>query len=270
LLASGLAVRVAVVPAPHDPDSFIKANGGEPFRKLVEGAEGFFDYFLNRLSSQNDTTTDKGRKVILHAMAEAVYKTGSAVLIDIYAQKTALRLGVSAEAVRAEFKKTSAVINPPAGNETEAIPGETETPRPPAHEFWLLKLVLLHENLIGWTALHLDANWISHPFVQQIVERRLAAQTNESWKNLAAFLDGCETSGMRSLITEAVAEDRTIPNPEQQLVDVILRLRNQFLDRQIAALTQKASQPEISDAERIGLLQEQKNLREQKRAPLAP
>ncbi len=28
LLASGLAVRVAVVPAPHDPDSFIKANGG--------------------------------------------------------------------------------------------------------------------------------------------------------------------------------------------------------------------------------------------------
>jgi len=29
LLASGLAVRVAVVPAPHDPDSFIKANGGE-------------------------------------------------------------------------------------------------------------------------------------------------------------------------------------------------------------------------------------------------
>jgi len=31
-----LAVRVAVVPAPHDPDSFIKAHGGEAFRKLVE------------------------------------------------------------------------------------------------------------------------------------------------------------------------------------------------------------------------------------------
>src|SRR5665213_2705903 len=49
LLASGLAVRVAVVPAPHDPDSFIKANGGAAFKKLVEGAEGFFDYYLNRL-----------------------------------------------------------------------------------------------------------------------------------------------------------------------------------------------------------------------------
>ena len=57
---------------------------------------------------------------------------------------------------------------------------------------------------------------------------------------------------------------------EQQLADVTLKLRNQFLDRQIAALTQKASQPEISDAEKIELLHEQQKLREQKRAPLSP
>jgi DNA primase len=47
LLASGLAVRVAVVPAPHDPDSFIKANGGPAFKQLIESANGFFDYYLN-------------------------------------------------------------------------------------------------------------------------------------------------------------------------------------------------------------------------------
>ena len=51
---------------------------------------------------------------------------------------------------------------------------------------------------------------------------------------------------MRSLVTEAVAEDRKIPNPETQLADVALKLRNQFLDRQIAALTQKISQPETA------------------------
>ena len=72
LLASGLAVRVAVVPAPHDPDSFIKANGGEAFRQLIESAEGFFDYYLNRLCATNDVATDKGRQAILRSMAEAV------------------------------------------------------------------------------------------------------------------------------------------------------------------------------------------------------
>ena len=107
LLASGLAIRVAVVPAPHDPDSFIKASGGPAFKQLIERAEGFFDYYLNRLCATNEVTTDKGRLAVLRGMAEAVHKTASSVLIDKYAQKTALRLGVTPDAVRAEFKKLS-------------------------------------------------------------------------------------------------------------------------------------------------------------------
>ena len=234
LLASGLAVRVAVVPAPHDPDSFIKANGGEAFRKLVENAEGFFDYLLNRLCALNGVETDKGQLAILRGMAEAVHKTGNVVLVDKYAQKTALRLGVSPEAVRAEFKKIPALKAVSAESEAESTAAEIQSPRPSTHEFWLLKLLLLHDELIAGATLHLDMNWVSHPLVRQIVTQRLAAQTNENWKNLAAFLDECETPEMRNLVTEAAAEDRKIPNPEQQLADVLHRLRNEFLDRQIA------------------------------------
>jgi DNA primase len=284
LLASGLAVRVAVVPAPHDPDSFIKANGGEAFRRLVENAEGFFDYYLNRLCKLDDANTDKGRNAILRGMAEAVHKTGNNVLIDTYAQKTALRLGVSPEAVRAEFSKFKAVeprgatslygvqgsgfkVQEPESGEP-VLDSETEMSRPSTQEFWLLKLLLLHDDLVAWTALHLDVNWISHPLARQIVERRLTAQTNETWQNLAAFLDECESPGMRGLVTEAVAEDRKIPNPDQQLGDVVLRLRNQFLDRQIAASIQRASQPETSETDGMELLRQQQELRQQKRASL--
>jgi len=110
LLASGLAVRVATIPAPHDPDSFIKAHGGAAFGQLIERAENFFDYYLNRLCVQNDLATDKGRLAVLHAMAEATQKTGNAVLTDTYAQRTAARLGVAPEAARAEFKKIAAAV----------------------------------------------------------------------------------------------------------------------------------------------------------------
>ena len=137
-------------------------------------------------------------------------------------------------------------------------------------EFWLLKLLLLHENLVAWTALHLDTNWISHPVARQIVEQRLAAQKSETWKSLAAFLDSCDSTEMRNLVTEAVAEDRKIPNPDQQLADVALKLRNQFLDRQIAALTQNVSQPGIPETEQNELLREREKLRGQKRAALSP
>ena len=256
----------------RSPDSFIRASGGGAFRKLVESADGFFDYYLNRLCMQNDPASDKGRLAILHDMAEAVHKTGNVVLVDTYAQKTALRLGVSPEAVRAEFKKVPVVHAAPTTDEDESFESaeSAEAPRPSNHEFHLLKLLLLHDNLVAWAALHLDVNWISHPVAWQIVEQRLAAQTDESWKSLAAFLDECDSAEMRNLVTEAVAEDRKIPNPDQQIADVALKLRNQFLDRQIAALTQKASQPEMPETEQTELLREREKLRGQKRAPLTP
>jgi DNA primase len=270
LFAAKIAVLVAIVPSPHDPDSFIKEFGGEAFRKLIAGAEGFFDFYLNYLCTNENPATDRGRIVIAKSMAQAVHKTGDAVQIDVYAQKTALRLGVSSEAVRAEFKKIPVAKTVPTENEDESFESaaSSETPRPSPHEFHLLKLILLHDDLVAWTALHLDANWIGNPVVRQIMEQRLTGRKNEPWKSLGAFLDECNSPEMKSLITEAVAEDRKIPNPEQQLADVTLKLRNQFLDRQIAALTQKGSQPEISDAEKVKFLREQQNLREQKRAPL--
>ena len=273
LLASGLAVRVAVVPTPHDPDSFIKSNGGAAFNELIKNAAGFFDYYLNRLCATNEINSDKGRLVILKSMAESVHKTGNFVLIDTYAQKTALRLGVPPESVRTEFKKNPAPHTATRAGEEESFESAepvAEAAPPSPIELHLLKLLLQHDELIATAALNLDVNWILHPHVRQIVDLRFAAQEHETWHNLAEFLDSCESPEQRNLITEAVAEDRKIPNPETQLADMTLKLRNQFLDRQIGALTQKISQPQIADDEKVAFLREQMQLKELKRAPLSP
>ena len=268
LLASGLAVRVALVPAPHDPDSFIKASGAAAFKQLIERAEGFFDYYLNRLSASNDVTADKGRLAVLRGMAEAVHKTGNTVLVDKYAQKTALRLGVTPDAVRAEFRKLSRVRTPVAAPD-EAASEEAPAPEGPgATEFWLLKLLLLHDDLVAWAAAHLDPVWVQHSSARQIVAQRLAAHANGTWTSLAAFLDECDTPELRSLVTEATTEARPIPNPGQQLRDVALRLRNQAIDRELATLMQRAHQPEVADAERVELLRQQQELRKAKREPV--
>jgi hypothetical protein len=48
----------------------------------------------------------------------------------------------------------------------------------------------------------------------------------------------------------------------------VLRLRNQAIDRQSAALMQRAHQPETTEAERNELLQQQQELRRLKRQPI--
>jgi len=273
LLASGLAVRVAVVPPPHDPDSYIKAHGGAAFGQVIKNAEGFFDYYLKRLCATHDLTSDKGRLAVLGAMGEAVLKTGNGVLIDTYAQKTALRLGVAPEAVRAEFKKnpspalTYTVSDEEMAEGAEAAEAE-EMPRPSPLELHLLKLLFLHDELADLAMAQLELEWITHPQVRHIVDLRLAAQEHATWHSLTEFLDSLESPAASSLITEAVTEARKLPDPQTQLADVILKLRNQALDRQIATLTQQISLPETGDEAKLAALRELQQLRERKRTPL--
>ena len=218
---------------------------------------------------------DKGRLTVVRDMSEAVRKTGNPVLVDKYAQKTALRLGVAPDAVRKEFGKSS--VTPVAAAEEDeyfdsaAAESEPESiPRPAMLEAWLLKLTLRHDPGIDWLAAHLDANWIQHPHVRDIVTRRLRAHREGTWRSIGALLDEFESPSVRSLITELISDEREIPNPDQQFADVVLRLRNQFADQQMAALTQQLSQPGLTAAQNVELLQHLQQWRQYKKQPLGP
>ena len=269
LLSAGLAIRVASVPSGKDPDQFIKESGGPAFQQLIEGAEGFFDFYLKRLCATNDPATDRGRLAVLREFGEALHKTRNAVLIDKYAQKTALRLGVSAEAVRAEFKKATKPVEEREAD--EPMPEEESVAPPSPHEEQLLKLLLAGDEHVEWIAAHLQTDWLSHPIARRIITRRLDAQSSGRWPGAAAFLSEFQDDpAAQQLLSRTLADSRKIPNPEQQCADIVLSLRNQSISREMAALTQRLSQPEVGDAERAELFAWQQRLRRQRSAPLVP
>jgi DNA primase len=282
LLASGLAVRVAVVPTPHDPDSFIKASGGAAFKQLIERAEGFFDFYLNRLCATNAVTTDKGRLAVLHAMSEAIHKTANVVLIDKYAQKTAFRLGVSPDAVRAEFRKLSRAVRSPVREDRTGAFADTAAPPPPAPvpplERWLLRVLLTSDDLVGWITERLDGRWVRHPVARLIIEARLSAFRDHSWAGVAPFLNSFQDEEARGLITEVVSDRRPIPDPERTLKGdpvhadkrgILERLRDEHLTGQINQLTSHLVAREAGTPEQVETYQKIAALKALKRQPVA-
>ncbi|MDW7979574.1 MAG: DNA primase, partial [Verrucomicrobiales bacterium] len=237
LLASGLAIRVAVMPAPHDPDSYIKQHGAGPFMELVSGAKEFFDYYLDRLCRINDIATDKGRTAVAEAMGELVAKTFNPVLGDTVARKTAARLGLAPDAVAALFKRLAArQPSSPHAHTGDAPAPAAQRESPSQLERWLLRLLFLSDENARWLAEHLDIEWVAHPSVRNIVARRLQAVTSEAWAGVAAFLADCTDEFERELVTEAATIDREVPDPQRQLEDVTRALRNQFIEQQLVLL----------------------------------
>ncbi len=274
LLAAGTAVRVAQIPAPHDPDSFIKENGADAFRELTNQGAGYFDYLLNFLCSQNDRKSDLGRKAIVSGMAEAVNKTGDAVLIDTYAQKTSHQLGVTVEAMRKEFSKTNRprferVVDYEIEAETEMeTEGEhIEIPRPSTLEFWLLKLIVgdCEESLIEWLFQHLDVSWVEHPVVRAALVFRLDHLADQKTFEVRDLVATIEEPQAASMVTEAATDNRTIPNPKAQLSDIVLRLRNLHIDQELRQLSHGVEDPDMDELTKAAHVLE---LQQQKRQPL--
>jgi len=275
LLASGLAVRVAAIPAPHDPDSFIKAMGGEAFAEIIRSAPDFFDFYLGRLCSLHPVATDRGRLAVLREMSVAVHKTANTVLIDKYAQKTAMRLGVAADAVRKEFAKMAdAQPSGPVWEDDASMEGNSEPAvpleRPGQQEFWLLKLILGDDDLVPWSARYLALEWVQNALVRQILARRFAAHEAGTWVSLASFVADLPGRVEQSLATEAASDPRPVPETARQIADFARTLRNQALDREMASLAARLGDPAASEAERIALLRQQASLRAAKRAPIQP
>ncbi len=275
LLGSGLAIRVAEIPAPHDPDSYIKAHGREAFSQLIQTARGFFDFYLELLLRREDATSDRGRLAVVRALGEAVSKTGSAVLLDTYAQKIAHRLGVNPDAVRAEFRRLHRSKGVPArpAPEIEADdsgPGSTDeepATRPPQQEFWLLKLLLPEPRLIPGYRNHLKTDWISHPGVRRILEACIQSAENGS-VDPAQIVGNLQHPHDRSLASEALTENRPIPNRNQQVNDLLRRLRDQEIDRELTRLSGSIADERLSDEDRVQMLLRQQELRRQKKEPL--
>ncbi|MBI1176772.1 DNA primase [bacterium] len=269
LAQAGVAVRVAQVPEPHDPDSFIREHGGDSFREIINGAVGYFDFLLERSCHENDPASDRGRIAVVKIMTNALASAHNQVFTDTYVRKTALRLGVSPEAVQTEMRKARQSSVGRQGAAVEALDDDELNPqmeRPDTLEIWMLRLLLRHEDLVEWFLHHLDPNWLESSASRDIVEARLS----EHDAPVAALLTSLTTDAARSLTSELLTGDEEVPEPRRQAEDVVLRLRNRFLDREVGRLLARAGASEVSDAEQIQLLREMEALRKTKRQPLAP
>jgi DNA primase len=290
LAASGLAVRVATVPAPHDPDSFIKEFGGPAFQKLIADAPGFFDFYLNRLCATNDPASDKGRLVIVSSMSEALARTGNAVLLDTYAAKTAQRLGVSVDAMRAEFRKGAGRHRP---REEPERPTEATQPVISPTEFMFLRLLLDGEEHVPWIAQHLDPIWLKNELVQTITRHRLALHLQISgranragepaWTSVSAFLQAMQNPAAEQLVSEVLTRPLlqhrdgtshvTTAEPArniEQLGGILLKFRNDYLDSLAKTLDQQLADPALPDEKRNGLVMRRHQITLQKKTSLQP
>jgi DNA primase len=101
----GCNVRVLTVPDGKDPDEFIKKNGPDAFKKLVDSSLSLIEYKIKVLKNQIDTETTEGKINFLNKTADILAKVDNRLEREMYTKKLAQEYEISQESVYAEIIK---------------------------------------------------------------------------------------------------------------------------------------------------------------------
>ena len=96
---TGLSVRVVSIPNGKDPDEYIKNQGAERFKALLEGAVSNMEYKLLMASKGLDLNNDDGRLKYLALAAEIIASSDDVMERDIYIGRLCSKYGVSRTAL---------------------------------------------------------------------------------------------------------------------------------------------------------------------------
>ncbi len=159
LRKTGLDVRVVTIPDGKDPDEYIKKNGAEAFKLLLERSANAVEYRLLEIGRVNDVHTPNGKVGYMKDAIGVLARLDSPVERDVYAGRLSDLLGVSKDAILQEIQNHRRREQKTAQKQqlTNILRQETKELRkvnPQADKF--PRATAAEESLLGTLILHPD------------------------------------------------------------------------------------------------------------------
>jgi DNA primase len=105
LLEAGPRVRVVELPEDHDPDSFLKAEGGDAYRRRIEEAPEALEWLMRRAEREHDVSSPAGKAGFLTALMPALVRIQNAVERSAWLSRAVERGGLDDAAAREELRR---------------------------------------------------------------------------------------------------------------------------------------------------------------------
>jgi DNA primase len=143
----GLFARGVLLPDGADPDSFIRAQGADAFRALVEKAEDLMDFFLRRTVQEHRLDTIEGKVAAVRETVPLLAKVRERVAQADYLARAARSLGVKEEVLWSEVRGLGGRGDAAPAAGLAPAPPRVAAERPRTEEVALVKALLAHPAL---------------------------------------------------------------------------------------------------------------------------
>jgi DNA primase len=209
---ANLRVRVATLPAGHDPDTFLREAGTAGFESRIAGARSILSYALDR--ALTDPEGGAGPRARIDAFKRAALllaKVTDAEEATALSREASMKLGVDATQLWIESQKLQAALARPTRPAPERAPS-TMSPE----EKILVRLLLEHVEARAALLPLLDDDQLSHVTLRAI----LTALRRRPDAGAESLLSDLDDEATKSFLTALLCEEQ---RHEQQDPDASIR-----------------------------------------------
>ncbi|MGB6221956.1 DNA primase [Haloferula sp.] len=266
--AVGISVRVVRMPAGEDPDSFMKKNGADAFRQLLDEAINFFDFMIERAKIENRLGGPQERAEFSREVAPLLAVIADAVTRDAMINHVATRLrgGVPElrDAVSRAARGASTARRFERRRDDEPAPPTPVEPSALEPTIGYLCALALHsfearQSLAEqFETLHEMAGHVDGiPLLRKILADRGDSDTPAAINTFMASLSESERLALHAdpTFSEALPE-----NPLEASHQALAEASALALEREDASIKAALAEPGIDIAEQIKLLQRAKEI----------
>jgi DNA primase len=205
--------RLARMPTGIDPDDFVRHNGAEAFRRLVDGARSMIDQFIQNAAAE---PTIEGKVSTLEAVAELLVKVRNPTKRDLYAQQLAGVLRLSPQQVTRALREAAQKGLRPANASTTRDDAQTaDAARPvppaslPAEELAVSVLLASNPELLRTVDAARAGELLVHPVLRQLHRAAIEQVTASSQLDVPAWLETAPPD-VRARVNQAMMDDSFI------------------------------------------------------------
>jgi DNA primase len=199
--AGTLRVKVALLPAGHDPDTFLRSVGGEGFTERIAAARSILSYALDRALVDPDGATGvRARTTAFARVALLLAKVADGDEAAALSREAATKLGVDPTQLWIEAQRLQSSLRTPPAQSQPPAPGSTS----PVERDLVTLLLHSEEARVALLALVGESDELGNAALRAIVEalRRRPDAPAES------LMTDLPTDEARSVLSSLLVEDR--------------------------------------------------------------
>lgn len=240
LLGEGLRVRVVELPEGHDPDSFLKAEGGDAYRARVEEAPEAMEWLMRRAEQAHDVGSPEGKAGFLSALLPTLGRIDNAVERSAWLMRAVERGGLDEGAARAEMRRALGGRGTGASGVAEAarrapVPRATRALMPA--ERWLLALIVAGADGIDEALAEIGEADIDGLRAAPLLRAAKAIWRREETLTLSALETEVADEDARRLLSEIAIEG--VPEEGLSAVDCVKEIQRQPIKARMAEIQKR-------------------------------